>query len=131
MSAPDDGGPGLELDLRSPVPPFEQLRARLTELVAAGRLPAGTRLPSVRALAADLGIAPNTVVRAYRELEAAGVVRTVRGRGTTVAAAPPPPEAADVEDALTRAVHGARAAGWDDARIRATVDAALGVRPAR
>ena len=67
--------PAVEIDLRSPVPPFEQIRARIADLVAAGELPAGTRLPSVRTLAGDLGIAPNTVVRAYRELEAAGVVR--------------------------------------------------------
>ena len=77
--------PAVQIDLRSPVPPFEQIRARIADLVAAGELPAGTRLPSVRALAGDLGIAPNTVVRAYRELEAAGIVTTKRGGGTRVA----------------------------------------------
>ena len=80
--------PAVEIDLRSPVPPFEQIRARIADLVAAGELPAGTRLPSVRALAGDLGIAPNTVVRAYRELEASGVVSTRRGAGTRVAERP-------------------------------------------
>ena len=51
--------------------------------MADGELPAGTKLPTVRALAATLGIAPNTVARAYRELEYAGVVST-RGRNGTV-----------------------------------------------
>ena len=123
--------PAVQIDLRSPVPPFEQIRARITDLVAAGELPAGTRLPSVRALAGDLGIAPNTVVRAYRELEAAGVVHTARGKGTVVADAPPAPDDAAVGAAVERAVALARAAGWDAARLRRAVDDAQRVRPDR
>ena len=64
-------------------PPYEQIRTQIARQVADGELPAGTRLPTVRALAATLGIAPNTVARAYRELEHAGVV-TTRGRAGTV-----------------------------------------------
>ncbi|MCR8675161.1 GntR family transcriptional regulator [Micrococcus sp. HG099] len=123
--------PAVEIDLRSPVPPFEQIRARIADLVAAGELPAGTRLPSVRTLAGDLGIAPNTVVRAYRELEAAGVVRTARGKGTVVADAPPAPDDAAVGAAVERAVALARAAGWDAARLRRAVDDAQRVRSDR
>ena len=123
--------PAVEIDLRSPVPPFEQIRARIADLVAAGELPAGTRLPSVRALAGDLGIAPNTVVRAYRELEADGVVRTARGKGTVVADAPPAPDDAAVGAAIERAVALARAAGWDAARLRRAVDDAQRVRSDR
>lgn len=123
--------PAVEIDLRSPVPPFEQIRARIADLVAAGELPAGTRLPSVRALAGDLGIAPNTVVRAYRELEAEGVVRTARGKGTVVADAPPAPDDASVGAAVERAVALARAAGWDAARLRRAVDDAQRVRSDR
>ncbi|KWW40857.1 HTH-type transcriptional repressor YtrA [Micrococcus luteus] len=123
--------PAVEIDLRSPVPPFEQIRARITDLVAAGELPAGPRLPSVRALAGDLGIAPNTVVRAYRELEAAGVVHTARGKGTVVADAPPAPDDAAVGAAVERAVALARAAGWDAARLRRAVDDAQRVRSDR
>ena len=123
--------PAVEIDLRSPVPPLEQIRARIADLVAAGELPAGTRLPSVRALAGDLGIAPNTVVRAYRELEAAGVVRTARGKGTVVADAPPAPDDAAVGAAVERAVALARAAGWDAARLRRAVDDAQRVRSDR
>lgn len=123
--------PAVEIDLRSPVPPFEQIRARIADLVAAGELPAGTRLPSVRTLAGDLGIAPNTVVRAYRELEADGVVRTARGKGTVVADAPPAPDDAAVGAAVERAVALARAAGWDAARLRRAVDDAQRVRSDR
>lgn len=123
--------PAVEIDLRSPVPPFEQIRARIADLVAAGELPAGTRLPSVRTLAGDLCIAPNTVVRAYRELEAAGVVHTARGKGTVVADAPPAPDDAAVGAAVERAVALARAAGWDAARLRRAVDDAQRVRSDR
>jgi GntR family transcriptional regulator len=64
---------------------FDQLRNQIIEAIRAGTLPPGTRLPTVRELAGQLSLAVNTVARAYRELEAAGVVET-RGRfGTFVA----------------------------------------------
>jgi DNA-binding transcriptional regulator YhcF (GntR family) len=75
----------ISVDTSSPVPPFEQVRAGLVAEIHEGILVVGTRLPTVRGLAADLGIAPNTVARAYRELESAGLVET-RGRGGTVVA---------------------------------------------
>lgn len=75
----------LVVDPRSPTPPFEQIRAQVVELVHDGRLLPGTRLPTVRRLAGDLGIAANTVARAYRELERAGVVETRGRHGTFVA----------------------------------------------
>ena len=65
-------------------PPFEQLRRQIAGQVASGRLPAGTKLPTVRGLAADVGLAVNTVARVYRELEADGVVVTEGRRGTFV-----------------------------------------------
>jgi DNA-binding transcriptional regulator YhcF (GntR family) len=71
------------VDTGSAEPPYEQVRRQIAEAVAARRLVAGTRLPPVRRLAADLGLAANTVARAYRELELAGLVET-RGRGGTV-----------------------------------------------
>ena len=64
-------------------PPYEQIRAQVTAQVDSGELEPGTRLPSVRAMAEQLGLAANTVARAYRELEHAGVV-TTRGRHGTV-----------------------------------------------
>jgi len=70
----------------SPVPPFEQLRTQVVAQVRSGTLSPGTRLPTVRWLAADLGIAPNTVARTYRELERDGVLETRGRNGTFVAA---------------------------------------------
>jgi DNA-binding transcriptional regulator YhcF (GntR family) len=67
----------------SPDPPYEQIRQQVAALVASGELAGGTRLPSIRALAEQLQLASNTVARAYRELEHAGVV-TTRGRAGTV-----------------------------------------------
>ena len=77
----------LEVDTRSPVPPYEQLRAQIAALVGAGALAPGTRLPPIRQLANDLGLAGGTVARAYRELESEGVVRTRGRHGTEVVAA--------------------------------------------
>lgn len=75
---------GITIDTESAVPPFEQLRSQVAGLVARGELPAGTRLATVRQAAADLGLAVNTVARAYRELEADGVVVTRGRQGTFV-----------------------------------------------
>lgn len=71
--------PRLELDPASAVPPFLQLRAQLIDQVRSGALKPGTRIPTVRALAEELGIAPNTVAKAYRHLEEDGILET-RGR---------------------------------------------------
>jgi DNA-binding transcriptional regulator YhcF (GntR family) len=65
---------------------FEQLRLQVIKLADSGALPPGTRLPAVRSLAEQLDVAPHTVARAYKELEAAGVVAT-RGRNGTVVCA--------------------------------------------
>ena len=76
----------LTVDHSSAVPPFEQVRDGLAAAVRNGELAAGDRLPTVRRLAADLGLASNTVARAYRELEESGVVETRGRNGTFVAA---------------------------------------------
>jgi len=78
----------LEVDPDAPVPPYEQLRQQITALVLAGALARGDRLPSIRQLANDLGLAGGTVARAYRELEAEGVVAS-RGRHGTAIQGPP------------------------------------------
>lgn len=72
----------ISYDPASPVPPFEQVRTSLASQINDGTLAVGTKLPTVRGLAAELGIAPNTVARAYRELEEAGLLET-RGRAGT------------------------------------------------
>lgn len=72
----------FRIDPHASVPPYDQLKQAVIADVDAGKLAAGTKLPTVRALAAELGLAPNTVARAYRELEALGVLDT-RGRSGT------------------------------------------------
>jgi DNA-binding transcriptional regulator YhcF (GntR family) len=76
----------IAVDPNRPVPPYEQVRQQIADLIAGGVLAAGERLPPVRQLAADLGLANGTVARAYQELEAAGLVETRRGGGTLIAA---------------------------------------------
>ena len=83
----DDVLSWVRIDDASSVPPFEQLRVQILDAANEGRLPVGTRLPPVRALAARLGLAVNTVARAYRELEQAEVVTTRSRAGTVIAAA--------------------------------------------
>ncbi len=85
MTATDAGGLTLRVDVTSPVPVYEQLREQVTALVGARQLVRGDRLPAARALAADLGLAVGTVARAYKELEATGVVVSRRRTGTVVA----------------------------------------------
>lgn len=80
----------VRIDVDSPVPPFEQLRVQLSALIRAGELAAGSNLPTVRQLAADLELAKNTVVRAYRSLEQEGLVSADRRHGTTVNEPPKP-----------------------------------------
>ena len=98
----------VELDDTSPVPPYEQIRAQVAAMIGSGALPPGTRLPPIRQLAGDLGLAVNTVARAYRELEAGNLVTSRVRTGTVVAPRSPqqPDErtAADTRRLLTEAV---------------------------
>jgi len=72
----------IAVDHASATPPYEQIRAGISDQVKHKTLQPGDRLPTVRRLAEDLGVATNTVARAYRELEQAGVIET-RGRAGT------------------------------------------------
>lgn len=96
------------IDHESDVPPFEQLRTQIASRVTQGDLAAGTKLPTVRAAAEELGLAANTVARAYRELESDGVLVTEGRRGTFVRSR--------VVDGTTARSDGARAAASDYAR---------------
>lgn len=93
---------GITVELASDVPLYQQIRDRIAARIASGELPPGTRLPPTRALSEELGAHRNTVVRAFEELVAQGLLTSVVGRGTFVAArapvvpvplAPPPPRA--------------------------------------
>ncbi len=75
----------IRIDPASAVPPFEQLRTQVIDEISSGDLVAGARLPTVRRLADDLGVAPGTVARAYRELEATGFIETRGRNGSFVA----------------------------------------------
>ena len=114
----------IRLDPGSPVPPYEQVRQRIAELAASGGLAAGARLPPVRQLAADLGLAVNTVARAYRELERAGLVQT-RGRAGTVVTARAARVPADAVQAARRYAERTRALGLSPAAALELVRAAL------
>jgi|UPI0008307B7A GntR family transcriptional regulator len=79
------GGTVLQLDLQSRQPIYEQLILRLSELIAVGALAPDAQLPSVRNLARDLGVNPNTVQKAYQELERQGIIYSVAGKGSFIA----------------------------------------------
>src|SRR6266849_9016044 len=76
----------FQLDLRSGVPVYRQIIDQVLVAVATGACSGGEQLPTVRQLAVDLSINPNTVVRAYRELEIRGFLDTHQGSGTFIAA---------------------------------------------
>jgi DNA-binding transcriptional regulator YhcF (GntR family) len=114
----------LAIDPESATPPYEQLRVQLLEQVLSGELPHGAKLPTVRGLADELGLAPNTVARCYRELEQSGVIET-RGRNGTIVAWSPDAAERRVEEAAAALVVAARELGVTPDRVRAIVDAAL------
>ncbi|MFK5633732.1 MULTISPECIES: GntR family transcriptional regulator [unclassified Ornithinimicrobium] len=109
----------FELDPTASEPPFAQLREQITDQVASGELRSGDKLPTVRGLALDLGIAPNTVARAYRELEADGLL-VGRGRSGTFVAGREPGEPASA-----RAI----SAGQEAAASYARTARSLGLAP--
>ena len=117
----------ITIDHASAVPPFEQLRSQVAAAVANGDLLPGTRLGTVRQTAADLGLAVNTVARAYRELEADGVVVT-RGRQGTFVRSDVVDGTAEGADAVRRAaadyVAAVRRAGLTRAEAVRLVDEA-------
>jgi DNA-binding transcriptional regulator YhcF (GntR family) len=77
----------LKIHIDDSAAPYEQIRAQISERARSGALPVGYRLPTVRGLAESLGLAANTVAKAYRALEADGVIETRGRNGTLIAAA--------------------------------------------
>ena len=78
----------VTVDPTSAVPPYEQIRSQISNLIVTGALSPGTRLPAIRQLSADLGVASGTVARAYRELERAALIGGRGRRGMSVRKAP-------------------------------------------
>lgn len=114
----------ISVDHGSPTPPYDQIKQQVIGAVAAGDLRPGDKLPTVRALAATLGVAANTVARAYRELESAGVVDT-RGRAGTFVTGDDASRAA--REAAAEFASRARALGLSHDDAVALVDHALRV----
>jgi GntR family transcriptional regulator len=125
--------PTIWVNPASAVPPFEQVRQQIADLIRLGTLAAGQRLPPVRQLAADLGLANGTVARAYQELEAAGLVVTRRAAGTRVAprtVPPPDVRAADLAARAREYVLAGRLLGAHDNELTAALTTALKTCPA-
>jgi GntR family transcriptional regulator len=119
-------GMDITVDLASPTPPYEQIRAQIAAAIDSGQLEEGTRLPSIRALAADLGVATGTVARAYRELEGAGLVASRRRLGTVVTAPSMPIAASiDVRQAAAELASRAHQAGMSEETALSLLRAAL------
>ena len=116
----------VTVDLASPTPPYEQIRAQIAAAIDSGQLEEGARLPSMRALAADLGVAIGTVARAYRELEGVGLVASRRRLGTVVAApSVPAADAGDVRQAAAELASRAHRAGMSEETALSLLRAAL------
>ena len=123
----------LEIDTHSPVPIYEQIVDGIHRLVSSGHLVGGATLPSVRQLAGDLEVNPNTVARAYRTLERNGVLETAGRRGTRVA-----PEARDqarqallrrLDEAADRIIRETVHLGMDPTDLLAALAQRLGISP--
>lgn len=125
--------PTVRIDLQDPTPPYEQLRRQFALYIETGQLAADERLPPLRQLARDLGLAVGTVARTYRELETAGLVRSRRGAGTRVLAVALPQATGHrrLREAALIYAETARALGMTDAQAHQALDSALagGNRP--
>jgi GntR family transcriptional regulator len=112
----------IRVDATSFVPIYEQIKQGIVRLVATGRLKVGEPLPSIRDLAAEIIVNPNTVARAYRELEQDGLVLTQKGRGSFVADRARPDVDRDIKvhlgQALDEAIAEARRYDLDSGAIR-------------
>ncbi len=120
----------LSVDPGSAVPPYEQIRSQIASMVATGVLPTAARLPAIRQLAGDLGLADGTVARAYRELESEGVILTRGRHGTYVNSGGSRRPSRESERLLGEAAHAfavrARQLGFDAADATAAAERALG-----
>jgi GntR family transcriptional regulator len=118
----------FRLDARSGVPTYRQLTQQVHRALRLGVLERGDQLPTAREVVEALAINPNTVLRAYRDLEHEGLVTTRPGQGTFIIDVPPGPSLGDHQSlrrGLSRWVRDARRAGLDDDAIDTLVDVTL------
>ncbi|MCN9243932.1 GntR family transcriptional regulator [Streptomyces sp. RY43-2] len=114
----------LKIHIDGSAPPYEQVRMQISDQARSGVLPVGYRLPTVRGLAESLGLAANTVAKAYKALEADGVIET-RGRNGTFVAAAGPAAQREAAAAAQAYAERARRLGLDEAGALAAVRDAL------
>jgi DNA-binding transcriptional regulator YhcF (GntR family) len=114
----------ITVDPDAATAPFEQIRAQIAEQARAGNLPVGYKLPTVRGFAEELGLAANTVAKAYRALESDGVIET-RGRHGTFVAAAGDAAGRQAAEAAQAYAQRARRLGLDRAAALAAVEDAL------
>ncbi len=118
----------FRLSERSGVPTYVQLVQQVRQAVRLGLLQPGDRLPTVKEVVGKLAINPNTVLKAYRELDHEGLVEPRRGQGTFVSLALTPAAPADhaaLQSALHRWIERAKAAGFDEEGVAALFAAAV------
>ena len=118
----------FRLDGRSAVPPYLQIVQQVRQALRMGLIDVGDQLPSVREVVSATAVNPNTVLKAYRDLEREGLVAAAAGRGTFVTRrpdGPPPGTHARLGRSLARWVREARAAGLDDESIESLLRVTL------
>ena len=121
----------FQIRVGSGVPPYLQIVQQVEQALRMGVLDVGDQLPTVKQVVAEVAINPNTVLKAYRDLEALGLVEGRQGVGTFVTrrpAGPPPATNARLARSLDRWVRSARTEGLDDAAIEAMVRSSLRYR---
>ena len=118
----------FRVDSRSVVPPYLQIVQQVKQVLRMGLLDVGDRLPAVREVVAATAVNPNTVLKAYRDLEREGLVEARAGLGTFVRSRPPGPPPGTVSRlgrSLARWVRQAREAGLDDESIESLLRVTL------
>ncbi len=119
----------VHLSMDDPEPMYRQIESQLRDFILGGLLPAGTRLPSVRALANDLSCSVITTRRAYQDLEGEGFIRTRQGVGTLVARIPEEKmrtfRREAVDGAFREAVRAGRRAGFSEEELREILEETL------
>ena len=118
----------FRVDGRSGVPPYLQIVQQARQALRMGVLDVGDQLPTVREVVAEVAVNPNTVLKAYRDLEREGLVEARAGQGTFVLrrpTGPPPTTHSRLGRSLARWVREARAAGLDDEAIESLLKVTL------